>query len=125
MTTYHFDIVPLSVLRLIFVQATKNNCRLDRNNRARSKRRWFAAGTFQGRAAMKKAALILGTVILALAATAGWQIASCYVANSELQSDMNFLGAQIGSHIGLNSAPVGRGSSQRGYPQSPGSRDSS
>lgn len=54
---------------------------------------------------MKKAALILGTVILALAATAGWQIASCYAANSELQSDMNFLGAQIGSHIGLNSVP--------------------
>jgi hypothetical protein len=53
---------------------------------------------------MKKAALILGIVSLALAATAGWQIGSCFVANYELQSDMNFLTAQIGSRIGLNSA---------------------
>jgi hypothetical protein len=51
---------------------------------------------------VKKAVLILGIAILALAAFAGWQIGSRYVANIELQADMKDLAAQNGTRIGLN-----------------------
>jgi hypothetical protein len=51
---------------------------------------------------VKKTALILGVAVLAIAAFAGWQIASCRVANIELQADMKDLAAQNGTRIGLN-----------------------
>lgn len=50
---------------------------------------------------MKKAVVLLGILILALAAFAGWQIAACWVANSELQSDMRDLAVQNRARIGL------------------------
>lgn len=52
---------------------------------------------------MKKAAIILGLAVLLLAASAAWQITSCYVANSELQSDMKALAVQNNARIGLGS----------------------
>jgi hypothetical protein len=50
---------------------------------------------------MRKAAVILGLAVLLLAAFAAWQITACYVANSELQSDMKDLAVQNGARIGL------------------------
>jgi hypothetical protein len=47
---------------------------------------------------MRKVALIF-VVILSLAIP-GWQIAACYVANSELQSDLKDLAVQNGARIG-------------------------
>lgn len=49
---------------------------------------------------MRKAPVILGLAALSLAAFAAWQIAACYVANSELQSDMKDLAVQNGARIG-------------------------
>ena len=51
----------------------------------------------------KKAGFILGLVLFAIAAIAGWQIAASYVANSELQTDINDLAAQPAAQIGLAS----------------------
>ena len=51
----------------------------------------------------KKAAVILGFTLFAIAAIAGWQIAASYVANSELQSDINDLAAQPAAQVGLAS----------------------
>ena len=50
---------------------------------------------------MGKAKLILGLAILGLAAVAGWQVASCELANLELQTDLRDIAAQGGSRIGL------------------------
>ncbi len=50
---------------------------------------------------MGKAKLILGLAILGLAVAAGWQIASCEIANLELQTDMRDIAAQVASRIGL------------------------
>lgn len=50
---------------------------------------------------MGKAKLILGLAILSLAVAAGWQIASCEIANLELQIDMRDIAAQVASRIGL------------------------
>ncbi len=50
---------------------------------------------------MKKAGIIAGVVVLALAAFCAWQIAACYVADSELQSDMKDLAVQSPGRIGL------------------------
>jgi hypothetical protein len=50
---------------------------------------------------MRKAAVILGLTVLLLAAFAAWQITACYVANSELQSDMKDFAVQNGARIGL------------------------
>jgi len=55
---------------------------------------------------MKKAAIILGLEVLLLAAFAAWQIAACYVANLELQSDMKDLAVQNSARIGLGSFPT-------------------
>jgi hypothetical protein len=55
---------------------------------------------------MKKAAIILGLAVLLLAAFAAWPIAACYVANSELQSDMKDLAVQTAARIGLDSFPT-------------------
>ncbi len=52
---------------------------------------------------MRKIAFILGLAALALAAIAGWQIGSFYLANIELQGDMKDLAAQSGAQIGLTS----------------------
>jgi hypothetical protein len=52
---------------------------------------------------MKKAAIILGLAVLLLPAFAAWQIAACYVANLELQSDMKDLAVQTAARIGLDS----------------------
>ncbi|HEY6385564.1 MAG TPA: hypothetical protein VIX91_07770 [Candidatus Acidoferrum sp.] len=51
---------------------------------------------------MGKAKIIVGMAVLALAAIAGWQIASCELANLELQSDLRDLSAQVGTAIGLD-----------------------
>jgi hypothetical protein len=53
---------------------------------------------------VRKAALILGLAAFALAGIIGWQFAACYLANSELQSDMKDLAVQNPFRIGL--APV-------------------
>ena len=50
---------------------------------------------------MGKGKLILGLVILALAGAAAWQLASCEIANLELQGDMRDIAAQVASRIGL------------------------
>lgn len=50
---------------------------------------------------MGKVKLILGLGVLALAIIAGWQIASCVLANLELQVDLRDLAAQAGARIGL------------------------
>ena len=50
---------------------------------------------------MRKVKLILGLAVLAFAGVAGWQIASCELANSELREDMRDLAAQVGTRIGL------------------------
>jgi hypothetical protein len=50
---------------------------------------------------MGKAVLILGLAVLVLAMIAGWQIASCELANFELQEDLTDLAAQAGAGIGL------------------------
>lgn len=52
---------------------------------------------------MRIVKLILGLAVLALAVVAGWQIASCEVANMELHEDLRDLAAQTGAYIGLNS----------------------
>lgn len=52
---------------------------------------------------MGKVKLILGLVVLAVAIIAGWQIASCELANLELREDLRDLAAQTGAFIGLNS----------------------
>ena len=50
---------------------------------------------------MRKAAVTLGLAVLLLAAFAAWQITACYVANSQLQSDMKDLAVQNRARIGL------------------------
>jgi hypothetical protein len=58
---------------------------------------------------MKKLMVLLGLSLLLLAAIAGWQIADCYVANSELQSDIKDLAAQNPARIGLASVDTEEG----------------
>jgi hypothetical protein len=58
---------------------------------------------------MKKCIVILGLVLLALAGVIGWQVAACYVANSELRSDMQDLAVQGPFRIGLAPAPTEEG----------------
>jgi hypothetical protein len=58
---------------------------------------------------MKKRIVILGLVLFALAAIIGWQVGACYVANSELQSDMQDLAVQNPFRIGLAPAPTEEG----------------
>jgi hypothetical protein len=53
---------------------------------------------------MGKVKLILGLAVLALAIIAGWQIASCELANLELHEDLHDLAAQAGVRIGLVSS---------------------
>ena len=53
---------------------------------------------------MKKAAVILGLAFLSVAGVVIWQFAACYLANSELQSDMQDLAVQSPFRIGLTEA---------------------
>ena len=52
---------------------------------------------------MRKAKIILGLAVLGLALIAGWQIASCELANLEFQSDLRDIAAEIAARIGLSS----------------------
>jgi hypothetical protein len=54
---------------------------------------------------MKKIALIVGIAVLALAVSAAWQIASCELANRQLEEDMRDLASRNAERIGL-SAPT-------------------
>jgi hypothetical protein len=45
--------------------------------------------------------VLLGLAVLVLAVAVGWQIASCEIANLELQADMRDIAAQVASRIGL------------------------
>jgi hypothetical protein len=56
---------------------------------------------------MRNYIVIAGLILLVLLASSiGWQITSCYVANSELQSDLNDLAAQNAFRIGLAPLPT-------------------
>lgn len=52
---------------------------------------------------------VIGLVLLASAGVIGWQVGACYVANSELQSDMQDLAVQNPFRIGLAPAPTEEG----------------
>src|SRR5580704_539001 len=51
---------------------------------------------------MKNLVIILGSVLISLGGFAGWQFVSCYVADSELQGDMQDLAVQSPFRIGLS-----------------------
>lgn len=51
---------------------------------------------------MRRVLLILGLAVVVSAGVAGWQIASCELANVELHDDIRYLAAQIGTRIGLD-----------------------
>jgi hypothetical protein len=63
-------------------------------------------GLFWSREAeyVKKTAVILGLAFLSVVGSVIWQFAACYVANSELQSDMQDLAVQSPFRIGLTEA---------------------
>ena len=50
---------------------------------------------------MGRAKLILGLAVLVLAILAGWQIASCELANLEFREELRDIAAQGGARIGL------------------------
>jgi hypothetical protein len=50
---------------------------------------------------MRKAKVIVGLAVLALAASVGWQVAACKLANTELQDDLKDMASQAGTKIGL------------------------
>jgi hypothetical protein len=50
---------------------------------------------------MKKLVLIVAILVLALAADAGWQIASCELANRQLEEDLRDLASRNAERIGL------------------------
>ncbi len=54
---------------------------------------------------MKKIALIVGIAVLALAVSAAWQLASCELANRQLEEDLRDLASRNAERIGL-SAPT-------------------
>jgi hypothetical protein len=49
----------------------------------------------------RRAKILLGLAVIALALAVGGQIASCEIANLELQADMRDIAAQVASRIGL------------------------
>jgi cell division protein FtsL len=51
---------------------------------------------------MRKTVVVLGLTVLLLVGVVAWQVAAAYLANSELQSDMNDLAAQNSARIGLS-----------------------
>jgi len=52
---------------------------------------------------MGKVKLVFGLAVLGLVIIAGWQIASCELANAELTETLRDLSSQTGAHIGLGS----------------------
>jgi hypothetical protein len=50
---------------------------------------------------MQNAKLILGLVVLVLAIIAGWQMASCELANLQFREELRDIAAQGGARIGL------------------------
>jgi hypothetical protein len=50
---------------------------------------------------MKKGELIIGIAALALLVSAGWQVASCALANRQLEEDLRDLASLNAEHIGL------------------------
>jgi hypothetical protein len=50
---------------------------------------------------MGKGKIIVGLAVLALAIMAGWQMASCELANLALRGDLRDLASQAGAYIGL------------------------
>jgi hypothetical protein len=54
---------------------------------------------------MKKITLVIGVAVLALAVNVGWQIASCQLADRQLEEDLRDLASRNAEHIGL-SAPT-------------------
>jgi len=46
----------------------------------------------------------VGAIVVAVVAPAGWQIASCEIANSELQEDLRDLASQNAARLGLSPA---------------------
>ena len=54
---------------------------------------------------MKKITLIIGIAVFALAVNVGWQIASCQLADRQLEEDLRDLASRNAEHIGL-SAPT-------------------
>jgi len=55
---------------------------------------------------MRTGVIIVGIVLLLLAGVIGWQFAACYIANSELQSDLKDLAAQQPYRVGLREMPM-------------------
>ena len=55
---------------------------------------------------MRNRLIVLGLVVLVLAGIIGWQVGACYLANSELRSDMQDLAVQNPFRIGLAPAPT-------------------
>jgi len=53
--------------------------------------------------------VLIGLVLLALAVIIGWQITACYLANSELRSDMQDIAVQNPFRIGLAPPPTEEG----------------
>ena len=53
---------------------------------------------------MRKVAVIVGVIAVALAAPLGWQIVSCEIANSELREDLGDLASQNAARLGLSRA---------------------
>lgn len=49
-----------------------------------------------------KSKYILGIAVLVLAGIAGWQLASCEIANLELQEDLRDIAAQLGPRVGYD-----------------------
>jgi hypothetical protein len=50
---------------------------------------------------MRKIAIIAGLLLFCVAASAGWQLASAYIANAQLQEDLKDLSSLTGTRIGL------------------------
>ena len=50
---------------------------------------------------MGKGKLIVGLAVLAMVVIAGWQIASCELANLALREDLRDIASQAGAYIGL------------------------
>ena len=51
---------------------------------------------------MSKLKIIIPLAVFAIIVVAGWRVASCYVANAQLQDDLQDLAAQVGTKIGLD-----------------------
>jgi hypothetical protein len=50
---------------------------------------------------MRTITIILGTLVLIVAASAGWQIGAAEIANMNLQEDIRDIASQAGTHLGV------------------------